>query len=69
MEERLSNIFKITKVMEWSKVILKISYRLLQVTLKWKALKKPVYFLNSFEFRYTFYIKSGITVAIFWEKL
>ena len=69
METRLSNIFKTTKVTNLTKVILESSYRVLQVTCKWKALKQPVCFLEAVEFWPTFDIQIGITLAIFREKL
>ena len=37
METRLFNIFKITNFMELTKVVLEGFYKVLQVTLKWKA--------------------------------
>ena len=51
-----------------NKAILKSSYRILQVTCKWKTLKKPVY-LRAIEFWPTFDIQISITLAIFWKKL
>ena len=57
METRFSNIFKTTNVANFSKVILKSSYRLLQVTPKWKTPKQPTYFLQVVEFRSTFDIR------------
>ena len=56
METRLCNIFK-------------SSYRVPQVTFKWKTLKQPVYFLKVVEFCPTFDIQIDITLAIFREKL
>ena len=50
METRLSNIFKTTNVTNLTKVIQQNSYRVLQVTSKWKTLKQPVYFLKAIEF-------------------
>ena len=47
METRLSNIFKTTNVTNFTKAILKSSYRVLEVTFKWKTLKQPVYFFKS----------------------
>ena len=69
METRLSNIFKTTNVMNLTKVIQQNSYRVLQVTSKWKTLKQPVYFLKAVEFWPTFDIQVDITLAIFREKL
>ena len=69
METRLSNIFKTANVANLIKVIQQNSYRVLQVTSKWKTLKQPVYFLKAIEFWPTFYIHVDITLAIFWEKL
>ena len=69
MEKRLSYIFKTTNVMNLTKTILKSSYRVLQVTSKWKTLKQPVYFLRAAEFWPTFDIQVSLTLAIFWEKL
>ena len=69
METRLSNIFKTTNVTKLTKVILESSYRVLQVTSKWKTLKQPVYVLKGVEFWPTFAIQIDITLAIFWEKL
>ena len=64
MEKRLSNIFKTTNVTKLTKAILKGSYRVLQVTSKWKTLKQPVYFLRAIEFWPT----SDIEISITWEK-
>ena len=50
METRLSNIFKTTNVTNLTKVIQESSYRVLQVTSKWKTLKQPVYFLKAVEY-------------------
>ena len=69
MEKRLSYIFKTTNVMNLTKTILKSSYRVLQVTSKWKTLKQPVYLLRAAEFWPTFDIQVSLTLAIFWEKL
>ena len=69
METRLSNIFKTTNVTNLTKVIQQNSYRVLQVTSKWKTLKQPVYFLKAIEFWPTFDIQVYITLAIFREKL
>ena len=69
METRLSNIFKTTNVTESTKAILESSYRVLQVTLKLKILKQPVYLLRAVEFWPTFDIQIGIPLTIFWEKL
>ena len=59
METRLSNIFKTTNVTNLTKVIQQSSYRVLQVTSKWKTLKQPVYFLKAVEFWPTFDIHVG----------
>ena len=69
MERRLSNIFKTTNVSILTKVIQESSYRVLQVTSKYKTLKQPVYFLKVVEFCPTFDIQINITFAIFREKL
>ena len=69
METRLSNIFKTTNVTILTKIIQQSSYRVLQVTYKWKALKQPTYFLKTVEFRPTFEIQVDITLAVFLEKL
>ena len=69
METRLSNIFKTTNVMNFTKPILKSSYRVLQVTSKWEILKQPVHFLKAVKFSSTFDIQIDITLAIFREKL
>ena len=45
------------------------SYRVLQATSKWKALKQLVYFLRSVEVLPTFAIQIDITLAISWEKM
>ena len=52
-----------------TKVILESSYRVIQLTFKWKTLKQPVYFLKAVEFCPTFDIQIDITLAIFWEML
>ena len=69
METRLSKIFKTTNVTKLTKVIQESSYRVLQVTSKYKTLKQPVYFLKVVEFCPTFDIQINITFAIFREKL
>ena len=69
METRLSNIFKTTNVTNLTKVIQQSSYRVLQVTSKWKTLKQPVYFLKVVELWPTFDIQVDITMAVFREKL
>ena len=69
METRLSNIFKTTNVTNLTKVIQQDSYRVLQVTFKWKTLKQPVYFLKAVEFCPTFKIQIDLTLAIFRGKL
>ena len=69
MKTRLSTIFKTTNVTNFVKAILKSSYRVPKVTLKYKTLKQPVYFLNAVEFCPTFDIQIDITLAIFREKL
>ena len=67
MKTRLSNIFKtVTKL---TKVILESSYKVLQVTSKWKTLKQPIYFLKAVELWPTFNIQIDITLTIFWENL
>ena len=69
MERRFSNIFKTTNVTNLTKVIQQNSYRVLQVTFKWKTLKQPVYFLKAVEFRPIFDVHVDIALAIFREKL
>ena len=69
METGLSNIFKTTNVTNLTKVIQQNSYRVLQLTSKWKTLKQPVLFLKAVEFWSTFDIQVDITLAIFREKL
>ena len=69
MEMRFSNIFKTTNVANLTKVVLGSSYRVLKVTLKWKTLKQPAYFLKAVEFCPSFDIQIDITLAIFREKL
>ena len=69
METRMSNIFKTTNIKNLTKVIQQNSYRVLQVTSKWKTLKQPVYFLKAVEFWPTFDIQVDITLAIFRKKL
>ena len=69
METRLSNIFQTTNVTNLTKIIQKSSYRVLQVTSKWKTLKQPIYFLKAVEFWPTFDIQVDIALAVFWEKL
>ena len=69
METRLSNIFKTTNVTKLTKVILESSYRVLQVTSKWKTLKQPVYFLRAVEFWPTFDIQINITLSIILGKV
>ena len=69
METRLSNIFKTTNVTNFTKAILESSYRVLQVTFKYKTLKQPVYFLKAVEFCSTFVIQIDITLTIFRENL
>ena len=54
MEPRLFNILKTTYVTMLTKAIQERSYRVLQVTPKWKALKQYVYFLRDVDFRPTF---------------
>ena len=51
---KLSNIFKTTNITNFTKAILKSSYRVLQVTFKQKTLKEPVYFLKAVEFCFPF---------------
>ena len=69
METRLFNIFKTTNVTNLAKIIQESSYRVAQVTSKWKTLKQPVYFLKAVEYCPTFDIQIDITLAISWEKL
>ena len=69
MEPSLSNIFKTTNVTNLTKVILESSYRVLQVTCKWKALKQPIYFLKAVEFCPTLDIQIDIPLVVFREKL
>ena len=69
METRMSNIFKTTNIKNLTKVIQQNSYRVLQVTSKWKTLKQNVYFLKAVEFWPTFDIQVDITLAIFRKKL
>ena len=66
---RLSNIFKIKNVTNLTKVIQQNSYRVLQVTSKWKTLQQPVYFLKAVQFWSTFDIHVDITLAMLWKKL
>ena len=67
--EDVSNIFKTTNVTKLTKAISKSSYRVLQVTSKWKTLKQLIYFLKAVEFWTNFGVQIGITLAIFREKL
>ena len=69
METRLSIIFKTTNVTNLTKVIQQNSYRVLQVTSKWKRLKQPVRFLKVVQFRPPFDIHVDIILAIFRERL
>ena len=69
MKKRLSSIFKTTNISKLAKVILKGSYRVLQVTFKRKTLKQPIYFLKAVVSWLTFGIQSSITLAIFWGTL
>ena len=69
METRLSNTFKTINVAKLTKVIQESSYRVLQVTSKWKTPKQPVYFLKSVECWSTFDIQIDITLPIFWVTL
>ena len=69
MEGKLSNNFETTDVTKLTKAILEISYRVLQVTSKWKTLKQPVCFLRAVESWTTFDIQIDITLDIFWEML
>ena len=68
MEKRF-NIFKRTNVKRMTKTIKKSSYRVVQVTSKWKTLQQPVYFLRTDEFWSTFDIHIGVTLGIFRKKL
>ena len=65
METRLSSTFQTTNITNLTKVIQQNSYRVLQVTSKWKTLKQPVYFLKAVEFWHIFDIHVDITLAIF----
>ena len=69
METRLPDIFKTTNVTNMTKIILESSFRVLEVTSKWKILKQPVCFLKEVEFCPTFDIQIDITLAVFREKL
>ena len=69
METRQYNIFKTTNFPNFTKAILKSSYRALKVLFKQKTLKQPVYLLKAFEFCSTFDIQIDITLAIFRKKL
>ena len=69
METTFSNIFKTTNITKLTKTNLKSSYRILQVTFKWKTLKQPVYFLKAVEFYSTFDIQIDITLPITQRKL
>ena len=68
MERRLSNIFKTTNVTKLTKTILKSSYRVLQITSKWKKLKQPVHFLIPVEFLPTFEIQISMALAVIWKS-
>ena len=50
--------------MKLTKTIQESSYRVLQVTSKWKTLKQPVYFFKAFEFWPTFDIQFDIQIQI-----
>ena len=63
MEMRLYNIFKTANIANFTKAILKRSYRVLQVV------KQPAYFLKAVGLCSTFDIQIDITLAIFREKL
>ena len=68
METRFSNIFKTTNVTNFTRAILKSSYRVLQVIFKWKTLKQPVYFFKttfSSTFSLLFDNQIDITLAIY----
>ena len=54
---------------KFTKTFLKSSYRVLQVTSKWKTLKPPLDFFWAVEFWPTFDFQTSITLGIFWEKL
>ena len=69
METRFSNNFKTKNVMKLTKAILKSSYRVLQITFKWKMLKRFVLLLRAVELRATFDIQIDISLAIVWGKL
>ena len=64
----MSSIFKTTNVTNLAKVILKSSYRVLQVTFKWKTLKQPVYFLKAVEFCSTFEHSNWLNFGYISEK-
>ena len=66
MEKILSNIVKTANIMKLTKIIQESSYRVLQVTSKWKTLKQPVYVFKAFEFWPTFDIQIDTVLAIFW---
>ena len=65
MKTRLPNIFKTTNVTNLTKVILESSYRVLQVTSKWKTREQFVYSSRTVEFWLTFDMQIDITLAIF----
>ena len=67
METRLPNIFKTKNVTNLTMVIQQNSYRVLEVTSKWKTLKQPAYVLKEVEFWPTFDIQVDINLAIFRE--
>ena len=47
MEKRLLNIFTTANITKLIKSILESSYKVLQVTFKWKSLKQSVYFFKA----------------------
>ena len=65
----IDNIFKATNVMKLTIAVLECSYRIPQVTFKWKKLKQPFYFLRAAEFWPTFDIQIDITLPKFWENV
>ena len=54
-KKRFSNIFKTTNVTNFTKAILKSSYRVQKVAFKYKTLKQPVYVLKAVKFCCTFW--------------
>ena len=60
---------KTTNVTKWTKVIQESSYRVVQVTFKWKILKQLLYFLKAVKFRPTFDIQIDITFDYIFENI